>query len=40
VSPELADPVGSLDVREHLDVVELGAGSRSEGVEALPESAL
>ncbi len=36
VAPELADPVGSLEVGEHQDVEELGAGGRSEGVEALP----
>jgi hypothetical protein len=35
VAPELADPVGSLEVREHQDVEEFGAGSRAEGVETL-----
>ena|SRR5215207_3363229 len=37
VPPELADPVGSLEVGEHQDVEQLGAGSRSEGVQALAE---
>jgi hypothetical protein len=32
VAPELADPVGSLEVRQHQDVEQLGAGSRPEGV--------
>ena len=36
----LADPVGSLEVGEHQDVEEFGAGSGAEGVEALPEAAL
>ena len=40
VAPELADPVGSLEVGEHQDVEQLGAGSGTERVEALPESAL
>ena len=40
VAPELADPVGSLEVGEHQDVEQLGAGSRTEGVQALPEAAL
>jgi hypothetical protein len=40
VASELADPVGLLEVGEHQDVEELGATSRTEGVEALPESAL
>jgi hypothetical protein len=40
VAPELADPVGSLEVGEHQDVEELGAGSGTECIEALPESAL
>jgi hypothetical protein len=35
VAPELADPVGSLEVGEHQDVEQLGAGSRTESVEAL-----
>ena len=35
IAPELADPVGTLEVREHQDVKQLGAGSRTEGVEAL-----
>jgi hypothetical protein len=35
VAPELSDPVGSLQVGEHQDVEQLGAGSRTEGVEAL-----
>jgi hypothetical protein len=31
VAPELSDPVGSLEVREHQDVEELGAGSGTKG---------
>jgi hypothetical protein len=40
VAPELADPVCPLEVGEHHDVEQLGSGSRTEGVEALPEAAL
>ena len=40
VTPELADPVGPLKVGEHEDVEQLGAGSRTEGLQALPEAAL
>jgi hypothetical protein len=40
VAPELSDPVGAVEVGEHEDVEELGAGSRAEGVQALPDSAL
>jgi hypothetical protein len=40
VAPELADPVGSVEVGEHQDVEKLGAGSGAEGVEALPWSEL
>ena len=40
VAPELSDPVGSLEVGQHEDVEQLGAGSRPEGVQALAESAL
>jgi len=36
VAPELSDPVGAVEVGEHEDVEELGAGSRAEGVQALP----
>jgi hypothetical protein len=36
VAPELADPVGPLEVGEHEDVEQLGAGSRTEGVENAP----
>jgi hypothetical protein len=39
VAPELSDPVGSLEVGQHEDVEQLGAGSRPEGVEAFPEAA-
>jgi hypothetical protein len=39
VAPELADPVGPLEVGEHQDVEQLGAGSRPEGIEALTEAA-
>jgi hypothetical protein len=38
-SPELADPVGSVEVGEHEDVEQLGTGSRPESVEAFPEAA-
>jgi hypothetical protein len=40
VAPELADAVGPFEVGEHEDVEQLGAGSRTEGVEAFSESAL
>ena len=40
VAPELADPVGSLEVGKHQDVEQLGAGSGAEGVQALTELAL
>jgi hypothetical protein len=40
VAPELADPVGPLEVGEHQDVEQLGAGSRPHGVEMCPQSAL
>ena len=36
VAPELGYPVGPLEVGEHEDVEEFGAGSRTEGVQALP----
>jgi hypothetical protein len=32
VAPELSDPVGSIEVREHEDVEQLGAGSEAEGI--------
>jgi hypothetical protein len=32
VAPELADPVGSLEVGQHQDVEQFGAGSRPEDV--------
>jgi len=32
VTPELADPVGPLEVREHEDVEQLGAWSRTESL--------
>ena len=35
-----ADPLGALEVGEHQDVEQLGAGSRTEHIEALPEAAL
>jgi hypothetical protein len=35
-----ADPVGSLEVGEHQDVEQLGAGNGTESVQALPEAAL
>jgi hypothetical protein len=34
------DRVGPVEVGEHEDVEQLGAGSRTEGVQALPEAAL
>jgi len=37
VAPELADPLGALEVGKHQDVKQLGAGSRPESVEALPK---
>lgn len=40
MSPELADPVGPLEVGERQDAEQLGAGGRAEGGEALPEAAL
>ncbi len=39
-SPELADPVGAVEVGEHQDVEQLGAGGGSEGVEAFTELTL
>jgi hypothetical protein len=35
VAPELANPVGPLEVGEHEDVEEFGAGSRTERLQAL-----
>ena len=35
IPPELADPVGAVEVGEHQEVEQLGAGSRPEGVQAL-----
>jgi hypothetical protein len=35
VGPELADPVGPLEVEQHQDVEEFGAGSGAERVQAL-----
>jgi hypothetical protein len=35
VAPELADPVGAIEVGKHEDAEKLGAGSGAEGVEAL-----
>jgi hypothetical protein len=40
VTPELADPFGAFEVREHEDVEKLGARSRSEGGQVRAESAL
>jgi hypothetical protein len=40
VGPELADPLGPPEGREHEDVEQLGAGSRPEGVQAGTESAI
>jgi len=38
--PELADPIGPIEVGKHQDAEQLGAGSGTEGLEALPEAAL
>jgi hypothetical protein len=35
MAPELADPVGPIEVREHEDMEKLGAGSGTEGVETI-----
>jgi hypothetical protein len=40
VTPELADPVRPLEVREHHDVEKFGAGSWTEGVEPSLEPGL
>ena len=37
IAPELADPVGALEVRQRQDLEQFGAGSRPEGVQALSE---
>jgi len=34
-SPEPADPLGAVEVREAQDVEDVGAGSRAESVQAL-----
>jgi hypothetical protein len=39
ITPELSDPVGPLEVGEHQDVEQLGAGSGAERVETFSESA-
>jgi hypothetical protein len=36
VPPLAADPVGPVEVREHEDVEEFGAGSGAESVQAVP----
>jgi hypothetical protein len=36
VAPELADPVGPLEVGKHEDVEQFGAGSGAKRVQALP----
>jgi hypothetical protein len=38
--PELADPLGAVEVAKHKDVKEFGAGSRTEGVQTCLQSAL
>ena len=38
--PVRADTVGAVEVGEHEDVEELGAGSGTEGVNAIPEPPL
>jgi hypothetical protein len=40
VAPELADPVGPLEVGEHEDVKQLGAGSGAEGFQPIAQDAL
>ena len=40
VAPELSDPVGSLEVRQHENVEQLGAWSGAESIEAFPEPGL
>jgi len=35
VAPELSDPVGPLEVGQHQNVEQFGAGSRPEGIQAL-----
>jgi hypothetical protein len=40
VTPELSDPVGSLEAGELEDVEKFGSGSQAEGVQALSETAL
>jgi RNA polymerase sigma-70 factor, ECF subfamily len=40
VTPELADPFGPVEIGQHEGVEEFGAGSRSEVVQALAQSAL
>jgi hypothetical protein len=40
VAPELSDPVGPLEVGQHQDVEQFGAGSRAEGVQAFAQPAL
>jgi hypothetical protein len=40
VAPELADPVGAVEVGEHEDVEQLSAGSRAESLQTLPQSTL
>jgi hypothetical protein len=40
VAPELADPVGPLEVRQHQDVEEFGPSRRLEGLESLTQKVL
>ena len=40
LSARLSDPVGTLEVGQHQDLEQLGAGSRTEGVKTLSETAL
>jgi hypothetical protein len=40
VPPELAEAVGALEVGEHQDVEQLGAGSRTEGVHPIAQDSL
>jgi hypothetical protein len=40
VAPELSDPLGPLEVGQHQDVQQLGARSRSERIQACPQTPL
>jgi hypothetical protein len=40
IAPELSDPVGAVEIGQHEDVEQLGAGSGAERVEAFAEPAV